>query len=165
MAETITNQKKTQWTEEKVKELIQLLDDGRTTQEMVLALGSTKNAIIGKLHRMGRRVNGQPYVSSYIKPKRVRPRLMIYRTYAAFAPEYEMRAEVTKPAKLETSEPCDLMGLTTETCHWPLWDKPDDKDKRYCGAASNGKVYCEEHALTATAIRRKDVTPRPFLLR
>ncbi len=90
--------------------------------------------------------------------------MVIYRTYAAFAPEYEMCAEATKPRELSTSEPCDLLGLTTHTCHWPLWDSPDDKDKLYCGADSGGKVYCKEHTATATAIHRRAVNPRPFLL-
>ena len=166
MTEIITTLlKKSQWTEEKVEELLRLLDAGETTRQMVESLGATKNAIIGKLHRLGKRVNGQPYVLPYAKPKRERPRLVIYRTYAAFAPEYEMRDQETKPQELATSEPCGLMDLTTRTCHWPLWDDQDAPDKKYCGAPSNGKVYCAEHsAIAGQQYRRSTATPRPFLL-
>jgi len=155
------NQYKTQWTEEKTNELMRLLDAREPTSKMMQVLGTTKNAIVGKIHRLGRRTNGEPY---HAPVRQHRPRLVIYRTYAAFAPEYEMQDQATKPEKLATSDPCDLLGLTTQTCHWPLWSGPDTEDKRYCGAPTGGKVYCEQHTLTATAIRRKDVTPKPFSL-
>ena len=163
MNEVITSLlKKAQWTEEKIELLKQLLKDGVVTTEIAKTLGTTRNAVIGKAARSGFALVGCPVRKPAVR--RHRPRLVIYRTYAAYAPEYEIHAEATKPVKLATSDPCDLMGLTTQTCHWPLWDKPDDKDKMYCGASTGGRVYCEQHTLTATAIRRKDVTPRPFLL-
>jgi GcrA cell cycle regulator len=163
MTEVITSLiPKSQWTEEKVKLLKQLLKDGMATTKIAITLGTTRNAVIGKAARSGLALVG----CSIRKPavKRHRPRLVIYRTYAAFAPEYEMCAEATKPAELATSEPCDLFGLTTQTCHWPLWDGPETKDKRYCGAPTEGRVYCKQHALTATVIHRRAVTPKPFLL-
>jgi hypothetical protein len=165
MDDTRANKFKTQWTEEKVNILLRLNDEGRTVREIETELGATKNAIIGKLHRMGRRVNGQPYSPKTIKPVRVRPRLVVYRTYAAFSPEYELQGEGTKPAKLSTSEPCDILSLTTQTCHWPLWAAPDDKNKLYCGAPSEGKVYCKQHAATAGQQYRRSANPQPFLLR
>jgi hypothetical protein len=164
MTEAHANGRINQWTEEKVKELNRLIDTGHSGNQIALILGATRNAVVGKVHRLGRRMSGEPYTPAITNPRRVRPRLMIYRTYAAFAPEYDMCAEATQPKEVSTSDPCDLMGLTTQTCHWPLWNDHDAKDKKYCGAPSAGKVYCKEHATAAMAIRRKAANPQPFLL-
>jgi hypothetical protein len=152
-------ERKSQWTEEKAKELIQLLDDGRTTHEMVLALGATKNAIIGKLHRLGRRVNGRPYVSSYTKPvRRHRPRLVIYRTYAAYKPDYMPPEESVIYEQPMTEHPdgaCDIMSLTRQTCHWPLWQDHTEPKKLYCGKPTEGKIYCAHHLFMVGPLYRR----------
>ncbi len=160
------NRYKTQWTEEKTKELMRLLDEGNSGSQIAEALGATKSAVVGKAHRLGRRLNGQPYVSQYVRQyvRRPRPRIRVYRTYAAFAPEYEMHEQGPKPEKLKTSDPCDIQALTTQTCHWPLWENQDDPNKLYCGAPSDGRIYCEHHAFMAGPNYRRPVANQPASL-
>ena len=42
----------TSWTQERIDRLIQLWEEGITTAEIGRALGITKNAVIGKVHRL-----------------------------------------------------------------------------------------------------------------
>jgi GcrA cell cycle regulator len=41
------------WTPERIEQLIQLWDEGVTTAEIGRRIGVTKNAVIGKVHRLG----------------------------------------------------------------------------------------------------------------
>lgn len=42
-----------EWTDDQIKELIRLWDQGLPTSEIGRLLGTTKNAVVGKAHRMG----------------------------------------------------------------------------------------------------------------
>ena len=46
------------WTDEQVEELKRLWEKGLTTGEIGKALGVSKNAVVGKAHRLG--LNGRP---------------------------------------------------------------------------------------------------------
>lgn len=163
MAETLINKLTTQWTEEKVQMLKQLIADCQSATQIGLRLGVTRNAVIGKVRRMGLRLLGRPNAPT--STKRARPRLIIYNTYAALKPEYEMSKKDSKPEELPTSKPCSILDLTTDTCRWPLWDAHDTENKLYCGAPISGKTYCATHkAMTKVIYRRSTETPRPFLL-
>ena len=53
-----------EWTPEHIKTLIALWNEGLTTSEIGARMGITKNAVVGKVHRLGLPKRGSP-----IKPK------------------------------------------------------------------------------------------------
>ena len=53
-----------EWTPDHIKTLIALWNEGHTTSEIGARMGITKNAVVGKVHRLGLPKRGSP-----IKPK------------------------------------------------------------------------------------------------
>src|SRR5688500_11471391 len=145
------------WTDERVEILKKLWQDGLSASQIAAELGGvTRNAVIGKVHRLGLSGRGQPTTS--IKRQRraqagvQRPRtrqtvtfgnLALQASMEAFAEtEVQPRRNVVVPiAKRLTIE-----MLTERTCKWPIGD-PGDEDFHFCGHDSlEGVPYCEYHA-------------------
>lgn len=115
------------WNDEKIAKLKKLWQEGLTTGEIGKRLGVSKNAVVGKAHRLG--LKGRP---SPIK----RPDSPAAAT-AAPAPKKE-------PVKIFT-----LTDLSHSTCRWPIGD-PKHEDFRFCGKqVYPGKPYCAEHCAVA----------------
>lgn len=105
--------------------------------------GLSRNAVIGKMHRMGLAGRGQP-VSS-------RPRRRTYRTRRARAvasvvgkrvSELEARPKVAAPIARKLT----IFQLTERTCKWPIGD-PLQEDFCFCGHDAVEELpYCEYHA-------------------
>lgn len=112
------------WTDERIELLKSLWGEGLTTGEIGKRLGVSKNAVVGKAHRLG--LKGRP---SPIK-----------RTRKAAKPEKAEKPAAPTPA---------IMELQGPTCRWPIGD-PREPDFHFCGApALPGKPYCREHAAIA----------------
>lgn len=151
------------WTDERIELLKAKWAEGLSASQIAAEMGGcTRNAIIGKVHRMGLhesapRLKNQPGPKRATRqakvwngnapPRPVRPRLPI---------DHEALAEMHKAvaakfiAKVHKSaEPhkaCDMFALTDHVCRWPLWVDRDEPSKLYCGAPTNGKPpYCKEH--------------------
>jgi len=108
------------WTDEKIVRLKKLWQEGLTTGEIGKRLAVSKNAVVGKAHRLG--LKGRP---SPIKRQ-------------------QKQAEVKKDTRVFT-----LTDLSAQTCRWPIGD-PKHEDFRFCGrAVSPGKPYCADHCATA----------------
>jgi GcrA cell cycle regulator len=148
------------WTEERVELLRKLWQEGLSASRIAGELGGvSRNAVIGKVHRLGLSGRGQP--SSSIKrqrkprlaqgaaaPRRPRRPLSIGNNAlkAEAMPEAERRQEtvVVPIAKRLTIE-----KLTERTCKWPIGD-PGDEDFHFCGHDSlEGLPYCQYHARVA----------------
>ncbi|MCP4395006.1 MAG: global cell cycle regulator GcrA-like protein [Alphaproteobacteria bacterium] len=105
------------WTDEMVEELSLLWQEGLTTGEIGKKLGVSKNAVVGKAHRLG--LEGRP---SPIK-----------RT-----------AGDGKKVKKEKKK-IGIVDLHSRACRWPIGD-PRDDDFHFCDKeAIPGKPYCLEH--------------------
>ena len=145
------------WTDERVELLKKLWQDGLSASQIAAELGGvTRNAVIGKVHRLGLSGRGQPTTS--IKRQRraqapaPRPRtrqtvtignLALQTNIEALAePDVQPRRNVVVPiAKRLTIE-----MLTERTCKWPIGD-PGNHDFHFCGNDSlDGVPYCEYHA-------------------
>ncbi len=138
------------WTDEQVEELKKLWDQGLTTGEIGKALGVSKNAVVGKAHRLKLDSRPSPIRRGEDEPQPEQP---------ATAPvEREKAAEVkktvdAKPApakksadKKEKKKLFTVNDLTMTSCRWPIGD-PKDADFHFCGKqALPDKPYCAEHA-------------------
>ena len=108
------------WTDEKIVRLKKLWQEGLTTGEIGKRLAVSKNAVVGKAHRLG--LKGRP---SPIKRQ-------------------QKQVEVKKDTRVFT-----LTDLSAQTCRWPIGD-PKHEDFRFCGrAVATGKPYCADHCATA----------------
>ena len=112
------------WTDERIELLKTLWGEGLTTGEIGKRLGVSKNAVVGKAHRLG--LKGRP---SPIKRTR-------------------KTAKTEKPEK--PAEPAKaVLEIQGPTCRWPFGD-PREPGFHFCGAqALPGKPYCSEHASLA----------------
>ncbi len=124
------------WTDEKVEKLKQLWAEGLTTGEIGRALEMSKNAVVGKAHRLGLESRPSP----------------IKRDEDAQAKKENSKTKKSSSAKSTAKSSDDvvtLTDLTLHSCRWPIGD-PKDKDFHFCGKeAILGKPYCGEHIMTA----------------
>ena len=116
------------WTPERIAEVTRLWSEGLTTAEIGKLVGITKNAVVGKAHRLGLPA----------RPSPIRRQGRGSGSSVAAAPRPVTKALV-KPVRqiaLSTSGAC---------CKWPF-GHPGEEDFRFCGSpALVNKPYCPEH--------------------
>jgi GcrA cell cycle regulator len=151
------------WNDERVELLKKLWQDGLSASQIAAELGGvTRNAVIGKVHRLGlsgRIKSSTPSLAprrprtTPPAPSQPRPRFTTQGNAALAAP-----APIAAPAPAPrrdaeimpfTCERVTIMELRECMCRWPLGD-PSRPDFRFCGARSNaGAPYCDHHARMA----------------
>jgi GcrA cell cycle regulator len=161
------------WTDERVELLKKLWSDGLSASQIAAELGGiTRNAVIGKVHRLGLSGRAKSPSSTAPRPRKPRshshmmrvPRPAI-RGNTALAHAYEYDIEPV-PELLDNVIPIGqrrtLLELTEETCRWPIGD-PGHADFFFCGGQSlSGLPYCAYHSRVAyqpPSDRRR--VPRP----
>src|SRR5882724_10791269 len=147
------------WTDERVEALKKLWTDGLSASQIAAELGGiTRNAVIGKVHRLG--LSGRAKSPSSAAPRQRKARahshmLRVARpamrgnTALAAAYDYEVEAE---PELLDNIIPIgqrrSILELTEETCRWPIGD-PGSADFFFCGGQAMTGPYCGYHARIA----------------
>jgi GcrA cell cycle regulator len=140
------------WTDERVTVLKKLWLEGLSASQIAKQLGGvTRNAVIGKVHRLGlsgRATPSQPSRPAF-RPARPRPQAPV-----AAAPAPRRPEPVVRPAALPVLAP-DLPGTATvltlgaHMCKWPIGD-PSGGDFSFCGRRTGADgPYCIEHARVA----------------
>jgi len=150
------------WTEERVTLLTQLWGNGKSASEIAEIIGDvTRNAVIGKAHRLG--LSGRPSPIKKVAPSRAavhkverRPVAPKQREAKAVrqeaAPTSKLAAVVMHPkAKIDDAPAggATILDLTERMCRWPMGD-PRDPSFRFCGRTrAPGLPYCAEHCAVA----------------
>jgi GcrA cell cycle regulator len=125
------------WTPERVELLKTMHAEGASGGEMARALEITRNAVIGKSHRLGlfvfRTVNGQ------------RARTGVVAKRKSGKGGKSMKSEnVTDAETRPTNDPVGIVKLEHWHCRWPV--DGEGAETLYCGAAkTNGSSYCGFH--------------------
>src|ERR1700760_1375049 len=137
------------WTDERVELLKKLWLDGLSASQIAKQLGGvTRNAVIGKVHRLG--LSGRAAPSQPSRPvfRPARPRTQV-------AAPIQRREPIQRPAVPVPSPVLDLPGTATvltlgaHICKWPIGD-PSTDEFSFCGrVASQEGPYCIEHARVA----------------
>lgn len=153
-------QKKGGWTPERIEQLKKFWEAGLSASQIAAELGNvTRNAVIGKVHRLG--LGGRPKSprSSVPRPRKSRPvqHMMrasrpVSRQNAALADTFAAQTD----AEVEVVELDVPMGqrktlheLNEETCHWPVGN-PQHADFYFCGGNSLKSLpYCAPHCRVA----------------
>ena len=131
------------WTEERVEQLKQLWTEGLSASQIARVLGGvTRNAVIGKVHRLG--------LAGRAGPARAeRPRSTVtHRTVrVAAAPEPEVVEQ--DPLVLDDGNFATVLTITDRMCRWPIGD-PAENQFHFCGQRpKSGSPYCDAHARKA----------------
>ena len=146
------------WNDETILRLRALWDEGHSTAEIGRRMGVTKNAVVGKAHRLDlparpspiRRVTEAGHVPRREQAKRtVGPTLPAAPAVAAaVAAEPAARPVIRPQVQLRAVAP-PRPSSRVSTCCWPIGD-PGTPSFRFCDAgALNNKPYCAEHAALA----------------
>lgn len=151
------------WTDDRVETLTQLWTDGASASQIARSLGGvTRNAVIGKIHRLGlsgRRPPSAPGARR-AKPKAERrlgwPALAAPPARSAAAVGAPPSEPVPRPPEIGTAT---VLSVRYGQCRWPIGD-PLAEGFCLCGRGAERGAYCAGHA--ALAYRP---TPRDHLLR
>ena len=160
------------WTDERVEQLKKLWNDGLSASQVAAELGGiTRNAVIGKVHRLG--LSGRAKSSASPVPRQRKPRAsaMLLRvarpalrgnTALARLPAYEIDYEPDPEITAEIvpiGQRCTLLELNESKCRWPIGD-PGAHDFFFCGGKPvEGLPYCAHHGRIAyqpVGERRRD---------
>lgn len=141
------------WNEERTTALKTLWLEGLSASQVARKLGGgvSRNAVIGKVHRMGlagRDVPTSPRALGGLSPRRPsKPR-----NTASALPKASARAPrpaPIAPAPLDLPPLATILTLAEDTCRWPIGD-PQDESFGFCGRTCDpDKTYCAGHARRA----------------
>ena len=146
------------WTTEAIDQLRAFWAEGHSTAEIGRRMGISKNAVVGKAHRLNLPARPSPI------------RREAERAEASPRPVPQPRRPVAAPAPAPLREPAPVRRLdvappaappppamvvrpfpraAARSCCWPLGE-PGTPDFRFCTvSATPGKPYCAEHASVA----------------
>jgi GcrA cell cycle regulator len=161
------------WTDERVEMLKKLWTDGLSASQIAGELGGiTRNAVIGKVHRLGLSGRAKSPTSAAPRPRKPRPHAQMLRVSrpslrgnTALAHAFELEAE-PEPEPIDNVIPLGqrrtLLELTEETCRWPIGD-PGSPDFFFCGGQTiAGLPYCTHHSRVAYQPANVRRDRRPF---
>ena len=134
------------WTSEKVEKLKELWSKGHTASQIAEMLGeTTRNAVIGKAHRLDLEARAPSKQSSVPKSKDNR---QIKRTIAPTSRKAKFQS-ILLDKNFEPENPKALEDLTESTCKWPI-GHTNEENFYFCGRKPEGEFpYCKLHVLYA----------------
>jgi GcrA cell cycle regulator len=155
------------WNSERIELLKRCFHAGLSSSQIAREIGVTRNAVIGKLHRLGlsrprhasaRAIAAPPEqrgaagpararAARTWRPGRARPDIFVQHDMltAAF-PQPQPPAE---DIPIHNGCGCTLLELSQGQCRWPI-DTPGCADFRFCGNEPvKGLPYCPGHARIA----------------
>ncbi len=153
------------WTEDRVEILSRLWAEGLSASQIAAELGGvTRNAVIGKVHRLGLAGRAKTKPAARTQKARKRPastpryrnnfssigatalkQEVVYQAQVAVEADTDTVRDLVIPAEQRRT----ILTVTDKTCKWPIGD-PDDDDFYFCGGEAEGdKAYCKFHAKVA----------------
>lgn len=131
------------WTDAKIEQLRALWNEGLSASQVARVIGGvTRNAVIGKVHRMGLAGRAGPRPrATYVQPRAGR----IFVEPERPAPPPEPADAIT----LESGARVTIANVQNGQCRWPHGD-PATPEFHLCGNETLvGSVYCLAHSRKA----------------
>jgi GcrA cell cycle regulator len=143
------------WNPERVAQLRTSIGAGLTCSQIAAEIGVSRNAVIGKIHRLGLGP-GRPAgtLGRVCPPRTQHPRVssqrQMLRLIGAGAPPIADAAIGAAPA-INGTQSCSLLELGHGKCRWPLSEHNGSAaDFVFCGhETAGGFSYCATHARMA----------------
>ena len=134
------------WTSEKVEKLKELWTKGHTASQIAGTLGdTTRNAVIGKAHRLNLEARAPSKQSSVSSSKENR---LVKRSPGITSRKAKFQS-ILLDKNFEPENPKSLENLTDDTCKWPT-GHPNEENFYFCGRKPEGEFpYCKLHVLYA----------------
>src|SRR5260221_9596407 len=148
------------WSDDRVEQLKDLWESGLSASQIAAELGNvTRNAVIGKVHRLGLSGRAKSPASAAPRQRKARPAQQMMRvsrpvsrgnTALAHAFEVEMELDpVAYDNVVPMSQRLSLLELNETTRPWPIGD-PSSTEFFFCGGrALAGLPYCAHHSRVA----------------
>ena len=149
------------WTDERVERLSKLWMEGRSASHIAADLGEgvSRNAVIGKIHRLGLSNRATPPAAADAD----RLKLKAAMKPAVSAPDGAepvpapseprssagLAALAQRDVVIPFSTRVTIMDLRETMCRWPIGD-PTSSEFRFCGCRTSSNIpYCPTHASVA----------------
>lgn len=130
------------WTDERVALLKKLWGEGKTAAEIASALGGiTRNAVIGKAHRLK--------LSNRLSPIQPATKKTVKVAANTSTPPEKKPPRTQTPLNIPVGQGLKLSDLNGRQCRWPDGD-PREEGFGFCGHhIVPGLPYCPDHAKVA----------------
>lgn len=145
----VGRQEHTKWTKSRVAELTRLWNFGDTASDIAKQMNLSRNAVIGKAHRLGLKPRPNP-----VTPKRPteqgRKMKGAARNHLKFGHKGQVKKTGSRNIEIDGNiqgPGKTLMELEANECRWPCGDV-------YCSAKVESGVYCEYHKKIAYVPRK-----------
>ena len=143
------------WDENNVSKLRDLWDQGLPTAQIGKLLGFTKNAVVGKAHRIGLERRPSPIRRTAVKPDRKKARSPVM-PKLNFESKQETLSENKEYSGFQPVVKNMFNTSIKRGCEWPQ-GHPDESDFNFCGKDRfEDKPYCLEHCAVAYVIPEKE---------
>jgi GcrA cell cycle regulator len=143
------------WTDERVSTLKKLWTEGLSAAQISQQLGGvTRNAVIGKVHRLGLQGRATPSRPAKRPVSAItRPRVISTQPVAARTPRPPLAPALAlvpplAPLARDDGSVTTVLTLTDRVCKWPIGD-PQEQNFAFCGRGVCQGSYCNDHARLA----------------
>ncbi|MDC0057446.1 GcrA family cell cycle regulator [Alphaproteobacteria bacterium] len=144
------------WNDDNVSRLKELWDQGLPTAQIGKLLGFTKNAVVGKAHRIGLERRPSPIRRTAVKPDRKKARSPVMPKLNF---ENNPDAKTKYISEVKTFHPSVKNIFTVKAkrgCEWPE-GHPDEPEFHFCNKERfEDKPYCLDHCAIAYIIPEKE---------
>lgn len=128
------------WSDEKTELLRSLWTEGLSASDIGKKVGKTRNAVLGKAHRLG--------LASRIDIERPQ-RPSTPRVYVPKVKMEEPEPILEPPLVLDDGSNVTVLTINDRHCRWPI-GHPNEDTFHFCGLAPKAdRPYCEAHARKA----------------
>ena len=156
------------WNEENVARLKELWDQGLPTAQIGKLLNFTKNAVVGKAHRIGLERRPSPIRRTAVKPDRKKARSPIMPILNFESQNMETLQTPSIPQNFQPSVKNIFSSTSKRGCEWPE-GHPEEMEFHFCNKERfEDKPYCIDHCAVAYIFPEKDdnkQTPRSNTIR
>ena len=144
------------WDDTNVSRLKELWDQGLPTAQIGKLIGFTKNAVVGKAHRIGLERRPSPIRRTSVKPDRKKARSPVMPKLNF---ENNPIANTNSVSEMKTFQPSIknvFMANARRGCEWPE-GHPDEPKFHFCNKERfEDKPYCLDHCAVAYVIPEKE---------
>ena len=149
------------WNDDNVARLRDLWDQGLPTAQIGKLLGFTKNAVVGKAHRIGLERRPSPIRRTAVKPDRKKARSPIIPKLNFETSKEEIREPLRPQINFQPIVKNLVTNNNKRACEWPD-GHPDESDFKFCGKERfEDKPYCLDHCAVAYVLPEKEESERP----